>query len=115
MKKLLNKTKNSQIATHVDLANTFATRAKGLLGQTSMNEGKALWITSCTSVHTCFMNFAIDAVFVDKNLVVKKKVSNLKPWRMTVPAWGASSVFELPAGTIQKTKIEVGDQLDVVD
>lgn len=115
MKKLLNKTKNSVISSQVEFAETFLSRTVGLIGKKNWTTDNALWIKSCSSIHTCFMSFAIDALFVDKNLIVRKKVLNLKPWRITVPTWSANSVFELPAGTIQKSKTEVGDQLDVVD
>ncbi len=115
MKKLINKTKHSQIVSEVLIADSMYSRMKGLLGEETLSAEKSLWIKACTSIHTFFMKFSIDALFVDKDLIVKKKVSNLKPWRLTSPAWGASSVFELAAGTIQKSKTEVGDQLDVVD
>lgn len=114
-KKLINKTKNSELASDVKIADSFIDRLVGLLGQTNLPLGKSLWIKRCTSIHTFFMKFTIDAVFVDKNLIVKKKVSGMKPWRHTTLSWQAASVFELPAGTIQKSKTEVGDQLDVVD
>lgn len=114
MSGLFNKTKNLKISDTVLVANTFLSRLKGLLGETKLNQGSTLWIDSCSSIHTFFMQFPIDAIFVDKRLVVQKCVSNLKPWRMTLPAMNASSVFELPAGTIKNSKTQVGDQLDVV-
>lgn len=58
------------------------------------------------------MSFALDALFVDKNLKVKKIVYNLKPWRFSPLALGAYSVFEFQAGNLKQ--VDVGDQLNVV-
>lgn len=116
--KLINKTKNVEVADSVRVANTFFKRAKGLLGERELSRGSALWIqgsrlADCNSIHTWFMRFAIDAVFVDKNLVVKAVHHNLTPWRVTWPAIGAKSVFELPSGTLSERPVDIGDQLYV--
>lgn len=116
--KLLNKSRTNEVAQLVRVADSFYSRAKGLLGESNLPEGEALWIkgsrfVACNSIHTWFMRFAIDAVFVDKHLVVKAIYRDLRPWRLTAPVLGAWSVFELPAGALAKTTIEVGDQLHV--
>jgi uncharacterized membrane protein (UPF0127 family) len=54
----------------------------------------------CNSIHTAFMKFPIDVLFVDKDLKVVSVYENLKPWRITRLHFRASSVIELPAGTI---------------
>lgn len=115
---LTNRTKNMEVASHLDVASSFWERSRGLLGRSSLPQGSALWIkgtdlVGCNSIHTLFMRFAIDAVFVDKNLKVKKIYRNLGPWRMTWPAPGAHSVFEFSAGTFSQDSIDVGDQLHV--
>lgn len=114
-KKLINKSKNMEIARHLRVAESFFSRAKGLLGERQLLPRHALWIQRCTSIHTFFMRFTIDVVFVDRSLVVKAVYRDLPPWRMTWPAWGASSVFELPAGTLREARVEIGDQLYVGD
>lgn len=118
--RLENKTRTQEVARDVRVAKSFWARTKGLLGESSLPEGRALWIqgtefVGCNSIHTFFMRFAIDAVFVDRSLKVTKIYRNLVPWRMTWPASGAHSVFELPAGALENMKIEVGDQLYVGD
>jgi uncharacterized membrane protein (UPF0127 family) len=118
--KLRNQSRQVDVADHVEQAISFWSRTRGLLGRTSFPEGQALWIhgtelVACNSIHTLFMTFAIDAVFVDRDLKVKRIYRELKPWRMTWPALGAHSVFELPAGTLRHRPIEVGDQLHVGD
>ena len=61
------------------------------------------------------MRFPIDVVFVDKTLRVQAVYQNLGPWKMTVPALGAFSVFELSAGTLEQRPVAIGDQLYVGD
>ena len=113
MATLHNKTKNSVVAREILEARSHWSRLKGLLGTNELPLGKTLWIPHCNSIHTCFMNYAIDAIFVDRNLRVRSIQEDLWPWRMTFPDWKATSVFELPAGTAKKCAIEIGDQLHV--
>jgi uncharacterized membrane protein (UPF0127 family) len=117
--KLVNSSKNLQVAARVRVASGFFERAKGLLGESGIESGTALWIqgsrfVGCNSVHTWFMRFAIDVVFVDRSMIVKRVYEDLGPWRMTLPAYGAVSVFELPAGTLKSKPVDIGDQLNVV-
>jgi uncharacterized membrane protein (UPF0127 family) len=119
-KRLFNKTKGVELATQVRVADSFFSRAKGLLGESHLSEGSALWIkgshfVACNSIHTWFMRFSIDAIFVDRGLTVKGVYRDLAPWRMTLPIAGATSVFEFPAGTVGKSPVEIGDQLYVGD
>lgn len=60
-----------------------------------------------------FMRFAIDAVFVDRDLVVTKVVSDLRPWRIAVGGRGARSVIELPVGIISRSGTRAGDRLEI--
>lgn len=116
MSRLLNMSRdNNVIVSHVKVAKGFFARNKGLLGESRLDENTALWIHACNSIHTFFMRFAIDAVFVDRGMVVRAKYENLVPWRVTMPAWRASSVFELPAGTLRRQTVEIGDRLHVGD
>lgn len=94
------------LATRLDVAESFLARSKGLLGRENLPQGEALWIKRCNSIHTFFMRFAIDAVFVDDKMKVVSTYRNLKPWRITKLHFKASSVFELPAGTLAQTEME---------
>ncbi len=109
--RLLNKTKNIVLSNVVESADNVFTRMKGLLGRTSFQN--ALYIPNCNSIHTCFMKFSIDAVFVDKELKVKSINQNIQPWNVVLPIIGAKSVFEFSAGAIQSSNLSVGDQLHV--
>ncbi len=118
--KVLNKSRNLELAARVSVADDFYSRAKGRLGTKSFEAGTALWIRAsrlspCNSVHTFFMQYPIDVVFVDKDLSVKAVYRDLAPWRMTMPALGAVDAFEFPGGTLKSCPVEVGDQLHVGD
>jgi uncharacterized membrane protein (UPF0127 family) len=68
------------------VARTFFQRAKGLIGTRYLERGEGLLILRCNSIHTFFMSFPIDAVFLDRNDKVVKIVRNIRPWRLFV--WG---------------------------
>ncbi len=111
--KLTNVSTNRVLAENVTMASTFYSRLKGLLGTSNMRDQSALWISQCNSIHTCFMKFAIDALFVDENLIVVRAYENIRPWRMTRILFRARSVFELPGGTLKRVPTCKGDQLYV--
>jgi uncharacterized membrane protein (UPF0127 family) len=115
MARLTNETTNAEIAADLKVAASLLARMKGLLGESFLPEGTALWIRPCNSIHTWFMRFPIDVVFVDERLIVRKTFENLAPWRLTLPRPGLHSVFEMPAGTLKKRSITIGDQLNVGD
>lgn len=110
---LENKTTNQKLIADLEIASDFWSRGKGLLGRDSLAQDQALWIHRCNSIHTFFMKFPIDCVFVDKNLKVKAVYNEVRPWRLVPPVWGASSVIEMRSGTIRQRNISVGDQLYV--
>ena len=95
-------------------ADTSATRRVGLLKRTGLEQGEGLWILPCESVHTFFMKFDIDVLFLDKKERVVKAIDRLPPWRLAMCLRGRS-VVELPAGTIAETGTRKGDQLEVVN
>ncbi len=103
------------LASNLETADSLVSRTKGLLGRQNLPAGEGLWIKRCNSIHTFFMRFSIDAIFVDQNLKVISTYQDLKPWRMTWLHLKASSVFELPSGTLKESvaDIEPGDQLSI--
>ncbi len=105
-----NETRNTTIGRDVLLANSSEERRAGLLKQDSLAEGCGLWIIPCEGIHTFFMRFAIDVIFLDKQNRVRKIRPALRPWRLSA-CITAKSVLELPAGTAQQTQTELGDQL----
>jgi len=84
---------------------------RGLLGRRGLAEGDALAIEPCTSIHTFFMGFAIDAAFLDRNGKVIRAFAHLRPFRATRIYPSAAQVVELPAGTLARSDTREGDQL----
>jgi uncharacterized protein len=100
------------VADHVEVADTRATRAVGLLSRDSLNPGEALWIIPSRGVHTWGMRFTIDIVALDANGVVVDHVSRLKPWRIRLPRRGTAGVLELPSGTLEASGTSIGHRIE---
>ncbi len=90
------------------------TRLKGLLGVRHLAEGDGLLIKPCNSVHCMFMSMTIDVLYLDKDNVILGFDHQLKPWRIGTIYRHCRSVIELPAGTIAKQGVAVGEQLKVM-
>jgi uncharacterized protein len=108
--RIVNETRNTIVATAADVADTSTKRRVGLLKKDKLEPGEGLWITPCESVHTFFMKFAIDLVYLDKKKRVRKVRHAVPPWRMS-GCLAAHSVLELPAGAAAASRTEPGDQL----
>jgi len=113
--RLINKTKNTVLAEDVFIANTPFKRIKGLLGEKAFLPNQAIILDPCNSVHTFFMRFAIDILFVDKDYKVIKTLPQLDPNRITRIYWYSSKVIELPAGKLNLTNTQAKDQLQLID
>ena len=92
------------------LADRPLTRLRGLLGRDGLDSGQGLLLRPASSVHTFFMRFPIDVVFLDRALVVLSIADDVDPWR-TASQRGAKAVLELPAGESSRHGLAVGDQL----
>ena len=109
--RVTNVTRGTVLATALEVADSGPKRNKGLLGRTGLAEGEGLWIVPCESVHTFFMKFPIDLVYLDRKHRIKKVCDSVPAWRLSV-CLSAHSILELPAGTIRGTRTERGDTLD---
>ena len=107
-----NQTRNTVLATAAEVADTSAKRRTGLLKHSRLDPGDGLWITPCESVHTFFMKFAIDLVYLDRNKKVRKVRHAVPPWRLSA-CLTAHSILELPAGTAKETGTARGDELTI--
>ena len=94
------------------LADTAPRRMRGLLGRRSLDADEGILLRPAPSIHTFFMRFPIDAVFLDRDLVVLKVADNMRPWR-TAHCKQARAVLELPAGAAPKLSLGPGDRLEV--
>ena len=98
-----------RIAREVRDAGGWGGRALGLMGRKSWPAGVALRIRNCGSIHTCFMRFALDVVFLDAD---HRMIRGLRPWRM---AWGgraARTALEWTAGSLPDEGLHPGDRAD---
>jgi hypothetical protein len=83
---------------------------RGLLGRRELPSGEGILLKPASSIHMAFMRFAIDAVFLDRELRVVKVAADVKPWR-AAGARGAKSVLEISAGEAARRGLKVGDRL----
>ncbi len=106
-------TRNTLVGDAIDTADTSAERRTGLLKHSKLDAGAGLWIIPCESVHTFFMKFAIDLIYIDRKRRVRGIVRALRPWRMSL-CLRAHSVLELPPGTIDRSNTQKGDELELL-
>ena len=83
---------------------------RGLLGRSELPAGEGILLRPSGSVHTFFMRFPIDVVFLDRDLSVLSVAEDVRPWKMR-GARGAKAVLELPSGECARRGIRVGQQL----
>jgi hypothetical protein len=107
-----NQTRGTVLGGDIDLADTSEKRRTGLLKHTRLEPGTGLWIVPCESVHTFFMKFAIDLVYIDRKHKVRKVRHAVPAWRLSA-CLTAHSILELPPGTAQQTATQAGDQLEI--
>jgi uncharacterized protein len=97
-----------------ELADRPVRRARGLLGRSGLPAGEGLLLSPAPGIHTAFMRFPIDALFLDRNMRVIDIVENLQPWRMASRK-RARAVLELTAGESARCGVRVGDELELRD
>ena len=112
--KLINMKSNLVVCKKVKTANDFFARLKGLMFSRDLPDCDGLLITSCNSIHTFFMNYSLDIIFLDRNLKVIKILRNFKPWKMSWIYFRASQVLEMKAGSLNLELTE-GDMLEAID
>jgi uncharacterized membrane protein (UPF0127 family) len=83
---------------------------RGLLGRRGLPEGEGILLRPASSVHTAFMRFPIDVVFLDRDLRVLSVRADVRPWR-AVTRRGAHAALELAAGEAARQGIGEGDEL----
>ncbi|MCL6638094.1 MAG: DUF192 domain-containing protein [Firmicutes bacterium] len=109
--KLINLANGSVLADRVAVADSFAKRLKGLIGRRAINRGEALILYPCKSVHTCFLNFPIDVLFIDREALVLHILESMRPYRLSPVISLSYMVVELPAGCVAATGTEAGHRL----
>jgi uncharacterized membrane protein (UPF0127 family) len=103
----------TSLAERLAVAATHWTRLRGLLGTDALPEGHGLWIRPCRQVHMFGMRYAIDVVFLDDHQQIVGLTPMLAPWRVSPLVRAATSVLELPAGTIGRAGLREGQTVTI--
>jgi uncharacterized membrane protein (UPF0127 family) len=96
---------------NLSVAQRFHERLLGLMGRAPLGPGRALHLSRCRAIHTCFMRFPLDAIFLDARGVVVRRMHLIRPWRLALGGRHAVSVIELEAGWLAPDAVAAGDQL----
>ena len=107
-----NAKRDAVLAERARLASSYVDRFFGLMGRRAIEEGGGLFLTHSASIHSFFMRFRFDAIFVDRDDRVTKVVPSMRPWWLAFGGRGAKDVIELPAGTAARTHTQPGDRLE---
>ena len=114
MARLVHEQSGKVLAERLEIAHTTLERMRGLLGRGVLLPGGGMMIERCASIHTCFMRFPIDVMFVDSSMMVTQVAEKVRPWRLA-SALGSRHAFELPAGALRQAAVCPGDILQIED
>ena len=106
-----NASSNTLIVPKAALASTFVKKLKGLLMTDGIGEEEGLIIENCNSIHSFFMRYTFDAVFISKGFKVVDMVKYFRPYRVSRIVKDGFYVLELKQGTIDKCGVKIGDIL----
>ena len=110
---LMNARTREPVATSVEVAVTRRSRRRGLLGRDRLEASAALILEPCAAVHTAFMRFHIDVVFVNRGGYAVKIVEDVPPWRIAIST-RAHAAIEMAAGSLRRLDLSLGDRLYVL-
>jgi uncharacterized membrane protein (UPF0127 family) len=96
------------------MARSMWSRFWGLMGRSKLPEGRGLFLSPCGSVHTFFMRFPIDVIFLDRDGRVVKVIDSMRPWR-TALGGGGRDALELNAGEAARLGIEPGNSITFLE
>jgi uncharacterized membrane protein (UPF0127 family) len=106
-----NTDRGTMLGEAIEVAVTAAQRVKGLLGRECLADGQGLLFKGTSSLHTFFMQFPIDILYIDKQGEVLKTARNVKPFKVVMAPWRAHYALELPVGAIANSSTRVGDHV----
>ncbi len=112
--KIINLTKNTLLADEAKIGNTFFTRLIGLLNRNSLRKGEALILIPSNCIHSLFMRFTIDVIFLDKAGKVIEALPAFKPFRLSPIYFNSHSVIELPENTLKLSQTQLGDIIKMI-
>ncbi|MDD5692812.1 MAG: DUF192 domain-containing protein [Candidatus Omnitrophica bacterium] len=111
--RLINHTKGVVLAEDIFVARSFFSKIKGLIGRKLLLPGQGIILEPCNSIHTFFMRFPIDVLFVNRKYRVIKAIPDFYPNKISLIYWRSARVIELPAGTIKSTDTQLQDYLEI--
>lgn len=111
---LKNLEDNQIICNKVDIADSFFKRLKGLMFTKELPPDSSMYIYPCGQIHTFFMNYDIDVLYLDKNNTILAIDDSIKPCKVGKKVKGAVAVVELQAGKAKKSNIKVGQALKII-
>ncbi len=106
-----NKASQVILAKDVEITFSFWQRLWGMIGKRKLPDGYGLLLKPCNAIHSFFMSFPFDAVFLNNDLVIVYIIESMPPFRFSHFVRTACSVLELPDGTVRYTGCKVGDCL----
>ncbi|MBI4492958.1 MAG: DUF192 domain-containing protein [Chloroflexi bacterium] len=112
--RVINQTRGTTLMEQGGHARNLWTRTLGLMGRAGLPPGGGLVLDPGGSIHTCFMRFPLDVVFLDRRGKVLRVIERMPPWRVSPIVWGTRYVLELPPGTIAATGTVAGDTVELV-
>lgn len=107
-----NRTRQQSLGQQIQVADTFWTRLRGLLGRPEPRPGEGLLIVPSRSVHMWGMKYPLDILVLDEDRKVRAAYQPLEPGQRTEWHRQGRMILELPSGQIERTQTRVGDQLD---
>jgi uncharacterized membrane protein (UPF0127 family) len=110
-----NTERGDVLASRARLASTFWSRFAGLMLRKHVDDGSGLLLTKSASIHSFFMRFRFDAIFMDHDGRVTKVVPSMRQWWIAFGGRGSKHVLELPAGAAAATGTVAGDVLAFED
>ena len=111
--KCVNAKTGKVIASDLEMKDTYLGRLVGLLGKKGLKEGQGIILKPCSQIHTCFMRFAIDVVFISKDFKVLKIINNMGSWHFSPIVLKSIYTLEVAAGEIQD--LHEGDEVKFTD
>lgn len=111
----MNKTSNTIISENLQVADTFLKRLKGLMFTKELPLQNALQINPCNEIHTFFMNYSIDVLYIDVNNNILSIDEDLQPGKIGKRVKRAVAVIELPKGKIKEKDIKVGQTVVILN
>jgi len=99
---------------NIEVADNLLTRGLGLIGRKSWGKYEGMLIKNTNAIHTFFVLFSIDVVFLDEDFKIVKMTENLRPFWFSPIVWKAKHVLELPVGTVRKKDLSISEKIDLI-